>query len=258
MAFKLAKKAPAKKLAAKKAAPAKKTAAKKAAPRRVEDDDEPTTAKKGAAKKVSASKRVGKAASGWGGADELGGGGDFVKNLDFKNDAHKTGDTLWFILRFMDPEPYASVKIHWLNERKGKRSFVCAGEDCPLCDVGADVKSEMRFNVAVFTDSEPVLRSWAAGWRIYKKIKALADAPLTKPLPKRTYLATRVGKTFNEIQYDLDRINNDEIEESYPDIYVPSDDEIAELTGYTMDDVEKEYSTIDELMEIAAEVVEGE
>lgn len=251
MAFKLVtKKAPAKKVAA------KKTVAKR--PTRVEEDEEPTPRKKAAAKKVSASKRSGVVTTGWGGAKEMNTGGDFIKTLDFKNEAARDGETLWFIVKFLEDAPYANVKIHWINERKGKKSFVCIGEDCPLCDVGADVKAEFRFNVAQFTDTEPILRSWSAGWKIYKKIESLSQSKLTSPLPKRTYLATRIGKTFNEIQYDLSKINDDEIADAYPDIYIPSAEEIAELTPYTIEDVEKEYSTLEELEEIAAEIVEGE
>jgi len=248
------------KLAGMKKAPAKKTVAKKSvakkkAPRRVEEDEEPTPRKKGA-KAVGA--RRGVTTTGWGGADELGGSGDFIKNLDWKNEAARQGDTLWFILKFLEDEPFANVKIHWINERKGKRSFVCIGADCPLCDVGSDVKTEMRFNVAWFTEDDPLLKSWNAGWKIYKKIKSYAEAPLTKPLSKRIYLATRTGKTFNEIQYDIQKITADEVAEAYPDIYVPSAEEIADLEPYTIDDVEKEYSTVEELEEVAAEIVEGE
>jgi hypothetical protein len=244
------------KLAAKKAAPAKKTVAKKAAPRRVEEDDEPTPTKKSASKKVAA--RSGVVTTGWGGAKEMNTGGDFIKSLDFKNEALRDGDTLWFLIKFLEDAPYANVKIHWISERKGKKSFVCIGDGCPLCDVGADVKAEFRFNVAMFTDTDPVVRSWAAGWKIYRKIESLSQSKLTSPLPKRTYLATRIGKNWNEMQYDIQKITDDEIGEAYPDIYIPSADEIAELTPYTVDDVEKEYSTIEELEEIAAEIVEGE
>lgn len=257
MALKLAKKAPAKKVAA------KKTVAKKAAPRRVEEDDEPTPRKKAAAGKKSVAKksdaaRRGVVTEGWGGAKAIGTGGDFIKTLDFSNEAALDGKTRWFVLRFLEDAPYANVKIHWVRERKGKRSFICIGEDCPLCDVGADVKAEMRFNVAVFTDTEPILRSWSAGWKIYKKIEALSQSKLTSPLPKRIYLATRIGEKFNEIQYDVNKITPEEIAEAYEDIYVPSAEEIAELTPYTLADVEKEYSTMEELEEIAAEIVEGE
>lgn len=259
MAFKLAKKtaAPAKKAVGKKTAAPKKAAAKplpgSMRPAVVEDDDEYPADGPG----TPSGERTGVVTSGWGGANEMGGASDFIKTLDFKNDAAKTKDTLWFIVKFLEDAPYANVKIHW-TERKGKRSFICIGDDCPLCNVGADVKSEFRFNVAVFGEEEPILRSWSAGWKIYKKIRSLSESPLTKPLPKRIYLATRTGKVFNEIAYDLDKINEDEIAEAYPDIYVPSAEEIESISPYTLADVEKEYSTVSELEAVAAEIVEGE
>lgn len=248
--MKLARKTPAKKAPTKKKAAAKKIAPKKKVARRVDEDDEDED-------EDGPGERVGMATSGWGGAKEMG-SSDFIKNLDFKNEAEMDGKTRYFIGKFMDEEPYANVKIHWLNDRKGKRSFICVGDDCPLCEVGADVKAEFRFNFAVFTDGDPILRSWSAGWKIYRKIESLAQSRLTSPLPRRIYLATRTGEKFNEIQYDVARINEDEIADSYPDIYVPSAEEIEALTGYTLDDVKKEYSTMEELEEIAAEIIEGE
>ena len=256
MVLKLAKKTPVKAAPAKKVA-AKKVAPKKLAPRRVDEDEAPTpTKKKAAAPSAPTGSRKGVVTSGWDGAKGMGGSGDFIKALDFKNEADRLGDTLYFVGKFIDDEPYANVKIHW-TDRKGKRSFVCIGDDCPLCDIGADVKTEMRFNFAVFTDDAPKLRSWAAGWKIFKKIEQYSIAPLTKPLSKRYYLATRTGKTFNEIAYDLQKVTADEIAEGYPDIYVPTAEEIAELGSYSLDDVVKEYSTMEELEEVAAEIVEG-
>lgn len=255
MAFKLgkpaAKKAPAKKLAAKKAAaPTKKAAPSFKAPKRRRDEEEEDADAGGP--------RVGRATTGWGGADELNQGNDFVKSLSFKNEAHRDGSMQYFIVKFLDEEPYANVRIHWLNERKGKKSFVCIGDDCPLCDVGAEAKSEYRFNLAVFTDAEPVLRSYHAGWKIYKKIKALAESRMTAPLPRRTYVLSRTGEKWHEIEYDITKITDEELEEAYPEIYIPTAEEIAELTCYTLADVEKEYSTIEELEEVAAEILEGD
>ena len=104
-----------------KPAPAKKSVAKKSVaakpkPRRSDDDDDIDTSDH-----KPTGPRKGVAAAGWGGADSIGGSSDFVKSLDFKNDAAKTGGTLWFILKFLEDAPYASVKIHWTDRTKGKQ-----------------------------------------------------------------------------------------------------------------------------------------
>lgn len=247
MAFKLTKKAPPKKVVA------KKVAAK--APKRVEEDEAPAPRKKSAA-----GSRRGVATEGWGGADEVGSGGDYIKNLDFKNEAASQSDgTKWFVIKFLEDKPYANVRIHWISERKGKRSFVCYGDGCPLCDVGADVKAEYRFNVAMLSEEDAKVRSWNAGWKIYNKIKAAASAPLTKPLTKHFFLASRTGKNWNEMEYSIDKVTANDLAEAYEDLHVPTASEIAALTPYTLDgDVSKEYSTLEELEEIAVELVEGE
>jgi hypothetical protein len=236
------------KLAPQKLAP-QKLVAKKAAPstRPEDDDDEPT----------QRGPRVGKATQGWDGASALGKGGDFIKSVDWKNDSHGSGDQKYFIVKFLDDGPYANLKIHWL-ERKGKRSFVCVGDDCPLCAIGDDPKGEFRFNVAVLTGDTPVVRSLNSGWKLFSKIRNKAEAPLTKPLSKRFYLLTRSGRQWHEIQYDIEKIDPEEITTAYSDFYVPTAEEIEALVGYSLDDVAKEYTSMSELEDVAAEVMEGE
>jgi hypothetical protein len=268
MAFKLAKKTAPKKTVAKKTVAKKTVAAKpkfKGVPKRVEEDDAPTPRKKSAAGSGGPGSggpggRKGVAAAGWGGADEVSTGGDYIKNLDFANDAASQPDgTKWFVIKFMEDAPYANVSVHWIEGRKGKRSFVCYGDSCPLCDVGNSPKAEYRFNVATLTSEDPRVRSWNAGWKIYQKIKAAAAAPLTKPLTKHFFLVYRTGTKWNEMAYDMDKVTKDDLASAYPDLYVPSASEIADLTPYTLDeDVSKEYSTLEELEEIAVEIVEGE
>lgn len=247
----VAKKSPAKKAPAKKVLSKKAAAQRKGPPRRTDDDDDDD------AEGRDRGPRVGHVTEGWGGADEIGRSNEFIRNLDWKNDAAKAGDTLYFLLRFVETGPYANLRIHWLD-RKGKRSFICVGDDCPLCNAGHNPKGEYRFNVAVFTEEDPVVRSMNAGYRLYTKVKAKAEAPLTKPLPKRQYLVTRSGRAWNEISYDLETISDDDIAESYPDVYVPTKDEVEALEPYTLDDVEKEYVSMEELEEMAVELAEGD
>lgn len=250
MAFKIAgaKKTAAKKSVAKKKAPAKKASAKaKAAPKREVEED---TEERG--------ERIGRATTGWGGADELNESGDFVKSLSFKNESNRDGSMQYFLIKFIDDEPYANLRIHWVNERKGKRSFISPGDEDPLSDVGSTPKSEYRFNVAVLTEDDPVLRSYHAGWKIYKKIKALAESRMTAPLSKHFYVLSRTGEKWHEIEYDITKITPDEIAEAYPEFYVPDEEEIEAVGRYDLSDVEKEYSTYEELEEVAAEIVEGE
>lgn len=240
----------------KKAKPALKAVAKKSPPKKaiakrsqVVDDDDEEVSQRGP--------KVGRVGEGWGGAEEIARGSDFIKNVDWKNDSHKAGDNRYHLVSFLEDAPYASLSVHWL-ERKGKRSFVCIGDDCPLCAAGDDPKAEYRFNVAVYTDGDPVVRSLNCGVRLYKKIKSKAEAPLTKPLPKKRYVITRSGKSWNEISYDLDVITDSEIEDGYPNFYVPTKAELSALDPYTISDVEKEYSSLEELEEMAVELAEGE
>lgn len=58
-------------------------------------------------------------------------------------------------LKFLEPYPFYSYREHWVNGRgKGdKKSFVCGGTNCPLCDVGHDEWRVLAlFNVVDLSD----------------------------------------------------------------------------------------------------------
>lgn len=247
--------APAKKLGAKKlgAAPAKKLASRR--PVDDDDDDQPARkplGKKSVAKKAGAKPR-GKATGlnrkGWAGGDELE-TGDYVRNLKPKDGGE-------YVLKFRETEPYVNTLIHWVDREQGRRSFPCLGADneCPLCAIGDQPRAEHRFNVILLTDGDPVQYSYTAPKSIYTKIKAFATAERTKPLTKRWYLLTREGSTKNNTRYDLkDYRRAEDIAEDFPDLYVPTADEIADIEVYTDEDFEKEVATFEDMEEVAIEI----
>jgi len=51
------------------------------------------------------------------------------------------------LIKFLDGEPSLTYYEHWLNELDGKKSFVCLGDDCPLCEIGDDPRYRVCFDV---------------------------------------------------------------------------------------------------------------
>lgn len=267
-----------------KAAPAKKTAAKKAAlptkkaapSRPVYDDDDDTPPRRGSggtAARANAARserrrarddeedlpgaQRGSAQAGWNAADQVFKGGEFANNLTLKD-----GEEV--VMRFLEDQPYASMRIHWLD-RKGKRSYPCPGDvkkdtsnnGCPFCAYNISYKAEARFNVAVLTEADPNVMSLTATPRNKKKIAAHHESK-HGPLSRKYYFYRRTGTRFEtEYSFEPARTVND-VREDYPDLYIPTEDELAELVLYTTEQANKEFAPIAEMRKIAHEIVSGE
>lgn len=64
--------------------------------------------------------------------------GGYVNDFRFSEDSQ--------LIKFLDSEPIAVYSQHWI-ERPGKRSWVCLGEDCPLCAVGDKPGRKVSFSI---------------------------------------------------------------------------------------------------------------
>jgi hypothetical protein len=102
-----------------------------------------------------------------------------------------------YLIRMLDDEPYATFGQHWLDDMpKGeKKSYVCLGEDCPLCDIlGADTDTKprplARFNVVEFVEEKrdgetymvPKHKFWEIGPGVAQILEDYADDPQMSPL----------------------------------------------------------------------------
>lgn len=102
------------------------------------------------------------------------------------------------IIKFLDDEPYASWRQHWI-ERQGQKSFVCIGEfddkGCPLCDSGDRPSVRIAFNVALLiAGEEPVIKSYEVGPRVIDQLKNFHTDPRTGPLSKHYWAISKTGK----------------------------------------------------------------
>jgi hypothetical protein len=102
------------------------------------------------------------------------------------------------IIKFLNDEPYASWRQHWI-ERQGQKSFVCIGDidssGCPLCDAGSRPSVRIAFNVALLVPGEdPILKSYEVGPRVIDQLKNFHTDPRTGPLSKHYWAVSKTGK----------------------------------------------------------------
>jgi len=98
------------------------------------------------------------------------------------------------IIKFVEDAPFASWRQHWI-ERTGQKSFVCLGEDCPLCNAGNKPSSRFAFNIALLAEGEePVLKSFEIGPRVIDQLKNFNNNERTGPLGKHYWAVSKTGK----------------------------------------------------------------
>lgn len=128
---------------------------------------------------------------GWGAADK-------VKTADSKFAQRlKVGEDPT-IIKFLEDEPYASFRQHWV-ERQGQKSFTCIADldpkGCPLCDAGNRPATRFAFNVVLLEpDTEPMVKSYEVGPRAIDQLKNFHTDPRQGPLSKHYWAVSRTGK----------------------------------------------------------------
>jgi hypothetical protein len=98
------------------------------------------------------------------------------------------------LIKFLEDEPYATFNQHWVD-RQGQRSFVCLGDDCPLCEAGSRPTLQVCFNVIeLANDGEPRLRSFQFGPRIYDQVANFHNDPRQGPINKHYWAISKSGE----------------------------------------------------------------
>lgn len=124
--------------------------------------------------------------------------GDYPTDFRFSEQAQ--------LVRFLQDEPFAVYEQHWVDRTEGKRSFVCLGDDCPLCTIAGDKpRAKFAFNIVVLSDGEPNVQILTAPPSFARQLQSANDDPRRGPLTKYYWAITRTG-SGNTTQYMLDRV----------------------------------------------------
>jgi hypothetical protein len=152
------------------------------------DDDETEMLEEEAPSRTSSSNAIKR---GWGAVEQ-------AKSADspYAQRLRVTEDPI--IIKFIEDEPYATYRQHWV-ERQGQKSFTCIADldpkGCPLCDAGSRPSTRFAFNVLLLShDSDPVLKSYEVGPRVIDQLKNFHVDPRQGPLSKHFWAVSRSGK----------------------------------------------------------------
>jgi hypothetical protein len=157
------------------------------------------------------------------------------------------------LVRFLDDAPFMIYEQHWINRTEGKRSFVCLGEDCPLCTIAGDQpRPKFVFNVLVLTDEEPNVQILSATPTLAKILRAKNDDPKFGPLSKFYWAISRQG-TATTTQYIVERVKALDLAEEWELDVEEVETAIAQAVKY--DDSAVYVSPREELLKLARQLV---
>lgn len=149
-------------------------------------------------------------ASGWDAADSM--LTNKKRNGDFPTDVRLSEEVQLF--RFLENEPFAIYKQHWV-EREGKKSFVSIGDEDPLTVIaGLTPRPKFAFNVLNLSLDEPEVQVLTASTTLARQLRAANDDPRFGPLTKHYWAISRQG-TGPQTVFNLQRVRATDLEEEW-------------------------------------------
>jgi len=185
---------------------------------------------------------------GWDAADVLLNNTD---GTDFPTDYRFTDKSQ--LIKFLQPQPFATYEQHWIERPKGKKSFVCAGEGCPLCEVlGDKPRGKFAFNVLVLTGEVQGVQVLTAPPSLARLIKKAHDDERKGPLDREFWEISRIG-TGPTTQYSLNFVRGRDLTEEWELSQDIVTELVANAVSFTADEVVRETPR-SELLEIARSI----
>ena len=158
------------------------------------------------------------------------------------------------LVRFQQDEPFAVYELHWLDAiKEGKRSFVCLGDECPLCTIAGDKpRPKFAFNVIVLSDGEPNVQIMTVPPTFAKQLESANSDPRRGPLSKYYWAIARTGSA-NTTQYTLDRVRATDLAEEWE---LDADEIDAFAATANLYDTEAIYvSSYEDVLKVASQVI---
>jgi hypothetical protein len=157
------------------------------------------------------------------------------------------------LVRFLDNEPFAVYKQHWVDRSEGKRSFVALGEDDPLTVIAGMVpRPKAAFNILNLSLEEPEVQILTASVTLAKQLQAANEDPRRGPLSKYYWAISRQG-TGRETQFTVDRVRASELAEEWD--LDPEDIDAIAATAPRYDATAIYVSTYEEHLKVARQLI---
>lgn len=171
--------------------------------------------------------------------------GDYPTDFKFGESAR--------LVRFLDDAPFAVYNQHWIDRSEGRRSFVCLGDGCPLCDIAGDTpRQKVAFNVLVVSDETPNVQILTAPVTLSKMLRSANDDARRGPLSKHYWSLSRLG-TGRETQYSIERVRATELAEEWELDADELEDALDNAVKYDSDAIY--VSPNEELLKVARQLV---
>ena len=157
------------------------------------------------------------------------------------------------LIKFLQDRPFATYEQHWIERPKGKKSFVCIGDTCPLCDVlGDKPRGKFAFNVLVIVGETTGVQVLTAPPSLARQIKKAHDDERKGPLDREFWEISRMG-TGPTTQYTLNYVRGRDLAEEWKLSLDSVNEQIAAAVPFTADEVVRETPR-SELLEIARSI----
>jgi len=100
------------------------------------------------------------------------------------------------VVKFLGTEPMV-YQQHWID-RKGKRSFVCLGKNCPLCKAGSETSAKYAWPILNFgvegAEDQPVTQLLVCGTKLAKQLEKHDQSDRNGPLDRLYWALSKTGK----------------------------------------------------------------
>ena len=154
------------------------------------------------------------------------------------------------LVKFLQDRPFATYEQHWIERPKGKKSFVCIGDGCPLCEIlGDKPRGKFAFNVLVLSAETPSVQVLTAPPSLARQIKKAHDDDRKGPIDKEFWEISRLG-TGPQTQYTLNYVRGRDLAEEWKLTQDNVKELVADAEPFTADEVVRETPR-SELLEIA-------
>jgi hypothetical protein len=157
------------------------------------------------------------------------------------------------LVKFLQDRPFATYEQHWIERPKGKKSFVCIGDGCPLCEIlGDKPRGKFAFNVLVLTGDVQGVQILTAPPSLARQIKKAHDDERKGPLDREFWEISRMG-TGPTTQYTLNFVRGRDLAEEWKLSLDNVNELIANAESFSAEDVVRETPR-SELLEIARSI----
>lgn len=172
--------------------------------------------------------------------------GDYPVDMKFSSEAT--------LVKFLDVPPL-SYQQHWIDRPKGRKSFTCIGEDCPLCDVlGDEPRNKTAFQVYVLSGDTQGLQILTAVPTLFRLIKKANEDDRKGPIGREFWAVSRTG-TGKETLYSLDYVRARDLEEEWGLNPEKVTELVASATPWSKEQVVRNESRSD-LLEVARSLID--